>query len=132
MRQLPGPAFSGRSLIVGLPRIGSCVRPPKRKEEGMSTSDPSVSPAARNSLDPLVERVEVFARQKPAKAISAAFGTGLLLALLPIGSVVTGLLRLVLLLLRPVLLVLGLVRLYEEFGGCCRKSAPENAAPVKE
>lgn len=98
----------------------------------MSTSDPSVSPAARNSLDPLVERVEVFAREKPAKALSAAFGTGLLLALLPIGSVVTGLLRLALLLLRPVLLVLGLVRVYEEFGGCCRKSAQKDAEPVKE
>ena len=89
----------------------------------MSTPEPSAANPSRNSLDPLVERAEVFTREKPGKALSAAFGLGILMALLPVTSILTGLIRLALLLLRPVLVIFGLVRLYEEFGGrCCKRS----------
>ncbi|MEI6715342.1 MAG: hypothetical protein WCO60_16415 [Verrucomicrobiota bacterium] len=91
----------------------------------MSTQESSASTPSRNSLDPLVERAEVFTREKPGKALSAAFGLGILMALLPIGSIVGGLIRLTLLLLRPVLVILGLVRLYEEFGHRCCKQAQD-------
>jgi hypothetical protein len=42
--------------------------------------------------------------------VSAAFGAGLILTLLPVG----GLVRLLFIALRPLLLILGFIKLYEE------------------
>jgi hypothetical protein len=97
----------------------------------MSTPEHSATNPPSNTLDPLIERAEVFTREKPGKALSAAFGLGILMALLPVSSIVTGLMRLVFLLLRPVLVILGLVRLYEEFGGRCCKGGQEEAGEPK-
>lgn len=94
----------------------------------MSTPEPSYPSTPCPSLDPLVERVELFAREKPAKAVSAAFGAGILLALLPLGGILTALIRILFLLLRPVLIILGLIRLYEQFGGrCCKAPTKTNS-----
>jgi hypothetical protein len=65
-------------------------------------------------FDEMKERAERFARDEPMQAVGAAFVAGLLLTLLPVGSVVAGVVRLVFALLRPALVVLGAVKLYEE------------------
>ena len=61
-----------------------------------------------------VHRTEEFTREEPLKAVGIAFAAGLFMTLLPIGSVIGGLLRLALALVRPALLVLGAIKLYEE------------------
>jgi hypothetical protein len=77
----------------------------------MSEQEPtSVPPASNASLDPLISSVENYARKEPTKAVSAAFGAGLILTLLPVG----GILRLLFIALRPLLLILGFIKLYEE------------------
>jgi len=60
-------------------------------------------------------RTEEFVRKEPAQAIGAAFLIGLLLTVLPIGRVVGGLIRLTFALVRPLLLILGAVKLWDEF-----------------
>ena len=54
-------------------------------------------------------------REEPGKAIGVALLGGVLLTIFPVGRVVSMLVRLAFALLRPTLLVLGAVRLYEEF-----------------
>lgn len=77
----------------------------------MSAQEPNSVPTASNaSLDPLIASIENYTRKEPTKAVSAAFGAGLILTLLPVGGIV----RLLFLALRPLLLVLGFVKLYEE------------------
>jgi hypothetical protein len=90
------------------------MRPPA------ATPPPSEHPQS-SAWEPLLQKTEVYAKEKPTQALSAAFGLGLVLALLPLGSLLTGIVRLLLLLLRPLLIVLGLVKLYEEIA---RAQAP--------
>lgn len=77
----------------------------------MSEQEPtSVPPASNAALDPLISSIENYARKEPTKAVSAAFGAGLILTLLPVGGIV----RLLFIALRPLLLILGFIKLYEE------------------
>lgn len=52
--------------------------------------------------------------KNPAQSVVSAFFVGLLLTILPVRRIIGGLTGLVLTLLRPVLLILGAVKLYEE------------------
>ena len=80
-----------------------------------SPDEPSnVSGSCCPGIDELKERVERFAREEPLQAVGAAFGAGLLLTLLPAGALIAGLVRLAMALLRPALVVLGALKLYEE------------------
>jgi hypothetical protein len=91
-------------------------------------TSPSANPQPPiHPLEPLREKTETFARQNPTQALSAAFGIGLVLALLPLGTMLSSLGRLALLLLRPILIVLGLVKLYEHFGNA--PAAPTEPDP---
>ena len=74
------------------------------------------SPSPAPSLERILASTEKYAREEPVRAVSAAFGSGLILTLLPIGSIVTGVLRLALALVRPFLIILGVVKLYERLG----------------
>ena len=86
----------------------------------MSAQEPnSVPPASNASLDPLIVSVENYTRKEPTKAVSAAFGAGLILTLLPVGGIV----RLLFIALRPLLLVLGFIKLYEEIESRRRQAA---------
>ncbi len=93
------------------------------KRGGMSTpetashSEPRVAPVSAPAT--FVEKAESFAREKPAEAMGAALGAGILLALLPVGAIVGALVRMAAMLVRPLLVVLGLVKLYEVVGGRC-------------
>lgn len=97
---------------------------PKRGD--MSNLEPN-PPLPRKLRDTVVNHVESYAREEPMKATSAAFGVGILLALLPLGSIVSGLLRLLFLVARPVLLILGVVKVAEEFD--FRRSQPVDQKP---
>ena len=57
---------------------------------------------------------EKCARQEPAKCAAIAFIIGLIVTMLPIGQIVGALLRLVFALIRPVLVVLGAMKVLEE------------------
>src|SRR4051812_5066569 len=69
----------------------------------------------RKTVDDLTSCTEKFVREDPAKAIGVALFGGVLLTVLPVGRVISGLVRLALALARPLLLVLGAVKLYEEY-----------------
>ena len=57
-------------------------------------------------------------REEPVKAAGCAFAAGLVVAVFPVGWIVAALVRLALALVRPALLVLGFVKLFEEIDRC--------------
>lgn len=61
------------------------------------------------------ERTQQFIREDPTKAVGFAVLVGILLTILPVGRLLGALVRLAFSLARPLLLVLGVVKLYEEF-----------------
>lgn len=69
----------------------------------------------RKTVDDLTSSTEKFVRDDPAKAVGLALFTGVLLTVLPVGRLVSALVRLAFALARPLLLVLGAVKLYEEY-----------------
>ena len=68
----------------------------------------------KNCATEFVEKAQKMAREEPAKVTGIALGAGLLLTALPVGRVLGGLVRLAFALLRPALLILGAVKLWEE------------------
>jgi hypothetical protein len=62
----------------------------------------------------LTTKAQEFAREEPAKAAGLAFAAGLLLTVLPVGRLLAVLLRLAFAMIRPLLFVLGAVKLFEE------------------
>ncbi len=79
----------------------------------MSTSDHS---SAQHTPQPLLTQVESYAREEPLKAVSGALGAGILMALLPVGGILSLIGRIFFLLARPILMILGVVKLVEHFG----------------
>jgi len=69
----------------------------------------------KKTVDDLSSCTEKFVREDPAKAIGLAMLGGVLLTVLPVGRLISALIRLAFALARPLLLVLGAVKLYEEF-----------------
>jgi hypothetical protein len=55
-------------------------------------------------------------RSEPIKAIILAFGAGLLLCFLPLGKLLGFLVKMTFVLSKPVLLILGVVKLLEYYG----------------
>lgn len=68
----------------------------------------------RFDTEQFCERTAEFAREDPMKAVGVAFVVGLVLTLLPVGAIIAGVIRLALSLVRPVLIVLGATKVYEE------------------
>jgi hypothetical protein len=54
-------------------------------------------------------------REEPVKTAGLAFVAGLFLTVLPVGRILGGLVRVALALVRPALLILGIVKVVEEF-----------------
>ena len=69
----------------------------------------------RTRVDDLSDRTQKFVREEPTKAVGLALLGGVLLTILPVGRVLGALVRLAVALARPLLLVLGAVKFYEEF-----------------
>ncbi len=82
----------------------------------MDTPEPAAShpEPTRSRIENLCQRTEEYVRQEPARAIGLAVGLGFLISVFPVFRLVSGLLRLFFGLLRPVLLCLGGIKLYEE------------------
>ena len=57
---------------------------------------------------------EKTVRDEPVKAAGYAFAAGLVVAVFPVGRICASLVRLALALVRPALLVLGFVKLFDE------------------
>jgi hypothetical protein len=68
----------------------------------------------KKNIEDLGARAQDFARKEPARAVGVAFLAGLMLTVLPVGRLVAVLVRLAFTLIRPVLLILGAVKLCEE------------------
>ncbi len=66
------------------------------------------------NLSELRERTETYVRDEPTRAVGLALAAGVVLTVMPVGWLVGAVLRLALGLLRPALLLLGGVKLYEE------------------
>jgi hypothetical protein len=86
----------------------------------------SHTPPPQTNRDVLLDRVEAYTRAEPAKAISASFGLGILLTLLPFGSLVTGISRLLFLVARPLLMILGVVKIAQELEARRPKPTDDN------
>lgn len=69
----------------------------------------------KKSVEGFSARAQDFARKEPAQAAGVAVLAGLVLIVLPVSRLLGGLVRLAFALLRPVLLILGAVKLFEEF-----------------
>ena len=69
----------------------------------------------RKTVDDLAACTEKFVRHDPAKAMGLALFGGVLLTVLPVGRLISALVRVAFALARPLLLVLGAVKLYEEY-----------------
>jgi hypothetical protein len=93
-------------------------------ENAETTAESHAPTAPAPSLERIVAATEKYAREEPGRAVSAAFGTGLILTLLPVGAIVSGVLRLALALVRPFLIILGVVKLYERLGDSSAEPSP--------
>lgn len=69
----------------------------------------------RKSVEDLSDCTQKFIRDEPTKAVGVALLAGVLLTVFPVGRVVSALVRLIFALARPFLLVLGALKVYEEF-----------------
>lgn len=69
----------------------------------------------RKTVEDLSSCTEKLVREDPAKAVGMALFAGVILTILPVGRLISALVRLVFALARPLLLVLGAVKVYEEF-----------------
>jgi hypothetical protein len=84
----------------------------------MEDPEPNTTDSAtccQERLQDLRRRTEEYVRQEPAKAVGIAVGAGMFLAIFPVFSVFGGIARIAFALLRPVLLILGAAKLYEEY-----------------
>lgn len=81
------------------------------------TNEPS-NPAGSNDWPKTAgefnERAQQFVREDPTKAVGAAVLIGVLLTVFPIGRLIGGLFRLLFSIAKPVLLIAGLVKVYQE------------------
>jgi hypothetical protein len=93
-------------------------------ENAETTAESNAPAASAPSLERILAATEKYARDEPVRAVSAAFGSGLILTLLPVGAIVSGILRLALALVRPFLIILGVVKLYERLGDAPSEHSP--------
>ncbi len=75
----------------------------------MSKINDSIS----QTTDDWCQKTDDFARREPTRAVISAFGLGVLLNFLPLRLIVSAIIGVFLLLLRPALLFLGLMKLTE-------------------
>ena len=68
----------------------------------------------RKTVEGLETHAQDYIRTEPAKAVGIAFIAGIILTILPVGRLVGALVRLSFVLIRPLLLILGAVKLCEE------------------
>jgi hypothetical protein len=67
----------------------------------------------KEQIETALSETEDYVREKPAQSLLCAFVAGYVLNRLPLGRIVSGLLRLLILALRPAILVYGAAKLYQ-------------------
>ena len=67
----------------------------------------------KEQFDDILEQTEEYVRESPGQALLYAFVAGYILNRLPIGRIVSGLLRLSFVALRPAILIYGATKLYQ-------------------
>ena len=81
----------------------------------MSEPTESNQPAAtKKPLRDLVEKTASGVQKRPVNSIVWAFFVGIFLTVVPVGRIVGAVVSLAVALIRPVLLLLGVVKLFEE------------------
>ena len=88
----------------------------------MDSKASSSRPAGRGGEN--VPWPEKFTTEQPTKAVAAALGVGFLLNLLPIGKIVGMLAEAVFALARPILLCLGVLKIYDFVSSTPNRSKP--------
>ena len=78
----------------------------------METNNPAASSSV--NFEELRHRTEDYVRDEPTKAVGIALLAGIFVTIFPVFRVFFGLLHLALALLKPGLLILGGIKLYEE------------------
>lgn len=71
-------------------------------------------------------------RENPVEAVVLALLIGFLVCLLPVGRLIGAFLRVAFLLLKPALLVLGIIKAVEYYQQCCGKEREETGTEEKE
>jgi RsiW-degrading membrane proteinase PrsW (M82 family) len=78
------------------------------------TTEPNQETAANKPLREFVERTAQSVQKRPVNSVVWAFFVGIFLTVFPLGRIVGAATSLVLALLRPALMLLGVVKLFEE------------------
>jgi hypothetical protein len=79
-------------------------------------SEPQKSAGSPEPKKPaLVERATAEVRREPVKTVASAFVLGLILSIFPVGRVISAIVSLGLMLLRPALMIFGAAKAREEF-----------------
>ncbi len=67
----------------------------------------------KDQFSDVMQQTEVYVRENPTKSVLYALGAGYILNCLPVGRVLGGLIRLLMLVLKPALLIYGATKLYK-------------------
>jgi hypothetical protein len=67
----------------------------------------------KDQVETVLSETEDYVREKPAQSLVWAFVAGYVLNRLPLGRILSGLLRLLIVALRPAILIYGAAKLYQ-------------------
>ncbi len=67
----------------------------------------------KDQVEAVLSETEDYVREKPAQSLVCAFVAGYVLNRLPLGRVLSGLLRLLIVALKPAILIYGAAKLYQ-------------------
>jgi hypothetical protein len=67
----------------------------------------------KDQVEVVLTETESYVREKPAESLLCAFAAGYILNRLPLGRVLSGLLRLLIFALKPAILIYGAAKLYQ-------------------
>jgi hypothetical protein len=67
----------------------------------------------KDQVETVLSETEDYVREKPAQSLVWAFVAGYVLNRLPLGRILSGLLRLLILALKPAILIYGAAKLYQ-------------------
>ena len=79
----------------------------------------------QQKFNDLHTQTEEYVRSNPTQAVLSAVGAGFVLRLLPLGAILSALVRLALFALRPAIFIYGAVALYKHF----QESGPSGGEP---
>lgn len=67
----------------------------------------------KDQVEAVLSETEEYVREKPAQSLMWAFVAGYVLNRLPLGRILSGLVRLLIMALRPAILIYGAAKLYQ-------------------